>query len=355
MTSAVAVDLAALRRVRHRRIWIVVAAVATTIVLGWVGVVHGVTDISSARLLATLLPWGDRIAQPFDWMEWTALIDLRLPRIAVAVVAGAGLAWCGCAMQIITGNPMASPFTTGISHAAAFGAALSMLGSVAIAGSATAGTIVCAFVMACLCSVLVVAIAGVSRVGPTALVLTGVAISYLFAALAAGLQYAADEQQLSAIVRWTFGDLGRATWPQIAVIAVVVAGAGVYVTGNAGRYQRLAAGDDVARSLGVAVGRLRLETGLMITLVSATIVSVTGVIGFVGLVAPHIASMLVGADERFRIPVAGIIGAAVVLAADLVGRLVFSPVIVPVGIVVSLVGVPMFLWLIIREGKRSRT
>lgn len=329
-------------------------AVAVTSVLAWAGTVNGVTDIDSARLLATLLPGGERIAEPLSYSEWVALLQLRLPRIAVAVVAGIGLALCGAGMQIITGNPMASPFTTGISNAAAFGASLAILGGLTIAGSTTLGTIMCAFVAAVLCSILVIAIAAATRMGPATLILAGIALSYLFAALAAGMQYIADEQQLASIIHWTFGDLGRATWPQIAGATAVVSIAVAHVHLNTANYGRLAAGDEVARSLGVPVSRLRVETGLSVTVVAATIISITGVIGFVGLVAPHIAGMLVGGDERYRLPLAAVVGAAILLAADLVGRLALSPVIVPVGIVVSLVGVPVFLWLILREGKWSR-
>lgn len=352
--SPVGEDRRMLLRARRRRRLIMASALATVFVLAWAGIVNGVTDISSARLLATLLPGGERLASPLEWSEWVALIHLRLPRVVVAVVAGVGLALCGASMQIITGNPMASPFTTGISNAAAFGASLAILGGLTIAGSTTFGTIVCAFVGAVLCSLLVLGIAGVTRMGPTALILAGIALSYLFAALSAGMQYIASEQQLSSIIHWTFGDLGRADWSQIGVVAAVVALAAAHTRLNTANYTRLAAGDEAARAMGVPVSRLRVETGLSVTLVAATIISVTGVIGFVGLVAPHIAGMLVGADERYRLPLTAVVGAAVLLAADLVGRLALSPVIVPVGIVVSLVGVPVFLWLILREGKWAR-
>lgn len=331
-----------------------VASVVIMSALAWAGVVNGVTDVSSVRLLATLLPGGERLATPLTWNEWVAVTQLRLPRIAMAVVAGIGLAIAGAGMQIITANPMASPFTTGISNAAAFGASLAILAGSSIAGSRTLGTILAAFLGAVLCSLLVFAIASITRTGPTAIILSGIALSYLFSALAAGLQYVADEQQLSSIVHWTFGDLGRATWPQIGLAAVVVTLASLHARVNTGNYQRFAAGDDVARSLGVAVTRLRLETGLSITLVAATVISVTGVIGFIGLVAPHIASMLVGADERYRLPLTAITGASIILAADLAGRLILSPIIVPVGIVVSFIGVPVFVWLILREGRWSR-
>lgn len=347
-------DRRAVLGARRRRRLVMASALALTVALAWACVVNGVTDISSARLLATLLPGGERLAPPLEWSEWVALIELRLPRVVVAVVAGVGLALAGAGMQIITGNPMASPFTTGISNAAAFGASLAILGGLTIAGSATFGTIACAFVGAVGCSLLVLAIAGVTRMGPTALILAGIALSYLFAALAAGMQYIADEQQLASIIHWTFGDLGRATWSQIGVVGVVVGLAVVHARCNTANYSRLAAGDEAARALGVPVARLRVETGFSVTLVAATIISVTGVIGFVGLVAPHIAGMLVGSDERYRLPLTAVVGAAILLAADLVGRQALSPVIVPVGIVVSLVGVPVFLWLILREGKWSR-
>lgn len=341
------------RRARHR--WAILAAAAAIVVaLAWAGTVYGVTDVTTARLAATLLPGADRWGVPLDWFEWTALIGLRVPRIALAIVAGAGLAWCGAGMQIITGNPMASPFTTGISNAAAFGAALAILGAFTIAGSAVTATVVMAFVMAAACSAAVMGVAAIGRMGPTVLILSGIALSYLFAAATAVLQYISDEQDLASIVRWTFGDLGRAGWSQVALVAVVVAIAGVFMQANARPYMRMAAGDEAAWSLGVPVRRLRTQTMVLVTLVAATIISITGVIGFVGLVAPHIAAMLVGTDERYRLPLAGGIGAALILGADLVGRAIVSPVIVPVGIVVSFLGVPMFLWLIIREGAWSR-
>lgn len=347
-------DRRVILRTRRSRRLILAASVVLLLALAWAGVVNGVTDVSSLRLLATLVPGGDRVAPPLEWNEWVAVVQLRLPRVAMAVVAGVGLALAGATMQIITANPMASPFTTGISNAAAFGAALAIMGGITVAGSRTAGTISAAFLGAVLCSLLVFTIASVTRMGATAIILAGIALSYLFSALAAALQYVADEQQLSSIIHWTFGDLGRATWSQIGIAAAVVAAASLHAGLNSTNYQRFAAGDDVARSLGVRVTRLRLETGFAITLVAATVISVTGVIGFVGLVAPHIASMLVGADERYRLPLTATVGACVVLAADLVGRLVLSPVIVPVGIVVSLIGVPVFLWLILRESRWSR-
>lgn len=343
-----------LRRTQRRRSAVLAVAVVIMVALVWAGVVNGVTEISSTRLLATLLPGGERIAEPLDWKEWVAVVQLRLPRIAMAVVAGVGLALAGAVMQIITFNPMASPFTTGISNAAAFGASLAILGGLTVVGSRTMGTILAAFVGAVLCSVMVFAIAAVTRMGSTAIILAGIALSYLFSAMAAGLQYVADEQQLSAIIHWTFGDLGRATLGQIGISAAVVAVACMHLRFNVANYQRLAAGDDVARSLGVPVTRLRLETGLSITLVAASVISVIGVIGFVGLVAPHIASLLIGADERYRLPLTAVVGSSVILGADLVGRLALSPVIVPVGIVVSLIGVPVFLWLILREGRWNR-
>lgn len=345
---------AALRQQHLRRIATILVALVCTCALAWAGIVNGVTDISSARLAATLLPGGFFDARPLEWTEWVALVNLRLPRIGMAVVAGVGLALAGLGMQVITNNPMASPFTTGVSNAAAFGASLAMLGSLTLLGSSTLAVTALAFVTAALCSVVVVGLGALSRHGTLTLVLAGIALSYLFSALAAGLQYVADEQQLAAIVSWTFGDLGRGNLGQLGALAVFVVCAAGYMVCRIPQYQKLAAGEEVALALGVPVRRLRVETGFVVTAMAAAIISLTGVIGFVGLVAPHVAKLLVGADERYRLPLTATVGAGFLLAADLIGRLSFSPVIVPVGIVVSLVGVPLFLWLVVRQAGMSR-
>ena len=313
----------------------------------------GVARLTPARLLATLLPGLGGGAQPLGPTELTVLVQLRLPRIVMGCLAGAGLAASGLVMQAVTGNAMASPFTTGLSNAAATGASAVILFSWRFLGTVRMTTVFGAFVAALGCMLLVYGIAAAKGLGSTTIVLVGIALNYFFSALNAGLQYLANEEQLSAIVHWTFGSLSQATWGQIAFTGVVLAVCFPYLALHAWHYNLLDTGDESAAALGVDVKRLRGISGLLLTLISATIVSFTGVIGFVGLVAPHIARLLMGGDHRLLLPLSAMLGADLLVLADLVGRTVASPVVVPVGIVVSFLGVPVFLWLILRD-RRGR-
>ena len=165
------------------------------------------------------------------------------------------------------------------------------------------------------------------------------------------MQYVANEQQLSAIVHWTFGSLSEITWEQILVVCVILLLTFPFIVRFAWHYNLLSTGDESAVALGVNVMRLRLLSGIAVTLISSAIVSFTGVIGFVGLVAPHIARLLIGGDYRALIPLTALSGAILLIAADTVGRVAVSPVIIPVGIVVSFIGVPVFIYLIVKEQK----
>lgn len=338
---------AAVRRSQRQRWLVLVAALGLLGVAVWASSFSGVADVTPPRLLRRLgLPID---ATSMNAVEWTAFTQIRLPRIAMGILAGAALAWCGAAMQVITANRMASPFTTGISNAAAFGAATVILTGWRLGGSRDAAMIAGAFVWAVICSVLVFGIARTKSLGSAAIILTGIAMNYLFSALTAASQYIAGEQQLSSIVNWTFGNLGQSTWEQIGVLAVLLTVAGTALLANARRFNLLGMGDESAQAAGVDVRRLRGWTGLGVTLLASCVVSFTGVIGFVGLVAPHLASLIIGNDRRFQFPLTGLFGAILLVLADHVGRVAFSPVIVPVGIVVSLVGVPVFVWLILRH------
>ncbi|MFV8394725.1 FecCD family ABC transporter permease [Corynebacterium hindlerae] len=342
-----------LRRRALKSSGILVFFTLAMLAVSWISVTSGVAGFSSIELLATLLPPGWLPARTLDYGEWVIFSGIRLPRVIIAIIAGAGLALCGAVMQIITRNPMASPFTTGISNAAAFGAGIAIFFGLTIAGSQGAAITLCAFVAAAACSIVVVSISAGARRSATALILAGIALSYLFSALTSGLQYVANEQKLGPILYWAFGDLGRATWQHIGYLTAIVTIGLAYVLINGGKLARLALGDEAALALGTPVRRIRVESGIWVTVISASIISVTGVIGFVGLVAPHLASMIIGHDERVRMPLTALIGGLLLLLADLAGRTVVSPVIIPVGIMVSLVGVPMFLWLILRENRKE--
>ena len=337
---------------RRRRGLYLLGAVLALVCTALAACCMGVADLTPGRLLATWLPpLGDLLsAQPLDRTERNVLLMLRLPRVAMAVVAGAGLGVSGTVMQAITGNSMASPFTTGLSNAAALGAALVILfGGFPVYLQETA-TVLAAFAMALLCAALVYGISSLRGLGPETLVLTGIALNYLFNAVNSSMQYIANEQQLPAIVHWTFGSLTAASWGDIGVMAVFLALVYPLFASKAWAMNLMASnGDESASALGVNVRDTRLALGIGVALLTASVVSFTGIIGFVGLVAPHIARMLIGGDHRILLPFSALCGSILVLAADTVGRVAFSPTTLPVGIVVSYVGVPLFLYLILRE------
>ncbi len=328
------------------------AAVILLIIAAFSSCFVGVANVTVGRVFATLLPGGHFMgATALNQTELTVLMQLRLPRITMALVSGIGLGISGLVMQAITGNKMASPFTTGLSNAAAFGASLAIIFGFMPFGSNQVGTVVMAFVFAFICAAMVYGIASAKGMGKTTIILIGIALNYFFSALNASMQYVANEQQLSAIVHWTFGSLSEITWEQIIVVSVILLLIFPFIVRFAWHYNLLSTGDESAVALGVNVMRLRLFSGIAVTLISSAIVSFTGVIGFVGLVAPHIARLLIGGDYRALIPLTALSGAILLIAADTVGRVVVSPVIIPVGIVVSFIGVPVFIYLIVKEQK----
>ncbi len=328
------------------------AAVILLVIAAFSSCFVGVANVTVGRVLATLLPGGHFMgAAALNQTELTVLMQLRLPRITMALVSGVGLGISGLVMQAITGNKMASPFTTGLSNAAAFGASLAIIFGFMPFGSNQVGTVLMAFVFSFICAAMVYGIASAKGMGKTTIILIGIALNYFFSALNASMQYVSNEQQLSAIVHWTFGSLSEITWEQIIVVSVILLLTFPFIIRFAWHYNLLSTGDESAVALGVNVMRLRLLSGIAVTLISSAIVSFTGVIGFVGLVAPHIARLLIGGDYRALIPLTALSGAILLIAADTVGRVVVSPVIIPVGIVVSFIGVPVFIYLIVKEQK----
>ncbi len=288
--------------------------------------------------------------------------NIRLPHALAAMLAGAGLASAGAAMQSILRNPLGSPFTLGISQAGAFGAAFAVMfmGTGALQGSQVGVvsivdpylTTICAFTAGMVTSLIIIAIARIRGAGPEVMVLSGVALGSLFSAGTMFLQYFADDVQLAAMVFWTFGDVGRAGWSEVTFMAVVVAAAMLFFILNRWNYNAIDAGDETAMGLGVRVGAVRMAGMLMGSLVTAVIVSFLGIIGFVGLVCPHIVRRIIGDDHRFLLPAAALTGACLLLAADTAARLMLAPRVLPVSVLTAFFGAPTFLYLLIRGRNR---
>lgn len=273
--------------------------------------------------------------------------DIRLPMALMAAVVGASLAVAGAEMQTILNNPLASPFTLGISAAAGFGAALALVLGVSLVPVAgifmIAGN---AFVCAMLASLLIYACSLMRGVSAETMVLLGIALVFLFNALLALLQYVASEQALQQVVFWTLGSLSRADWPKVGLTALVLGAVVPFFARAAWQLTALRLGDERARSLGIDVRRLRLTVLLGVSLLAATPVAFVGTIGFVGLVGPHVARMLVGEDQRYFLPTSAVAGALLLSLTSIVSKSVIPGVLVPIGIITSLIGVPFFMSMI---------
>ena len=310
----------------------------------------GAVSFSFAETLRALVGEGTAMARTIIW-------NIRAPRVLTAVVVGAGLAVAGAALQSLLRNPLASPYTLGISHAAAFGAAF----SVVVLGAGSSGgadggivfnnpyiTVISAFSWSMLTVFIIVALGKYRNSSPVTLILTGIALGSLFTAGYTVMQYFADSSELSSIVFWTFGDVGRTSWLQLGIVSALVAPVALYFVYRGWQFRAMSSGDETAKSLGVKPERLRLIGTLLSGLITALMVSFVGIIGFVGLVVPHIVRRFIGGEERYLIPASCLVGSLLLLGSDTAARTVVAPIVLPVGILTSFLGVPLFIYLVIR-------
>lgn len=283
-----------------------------------------------------------------DAIVWS----LRLPIACMALVVGAALGLSGAVMQTILNNPLASSYTLGISAGAGFGAAAAILfGGLMHLPEAWAVPIA-AFAFAGVACALVAGVGGMRGASPEHLVLAGIACLFLFQALLSLLQFLASPEALQQIVFWLFGSLLRATAGKTVIVTVVLAAVLPLLMSDAWRFTALQLGDDRARGLGVNVRRLRLRAFISVSLLTGAAVAFVGTIGFIGLVAPHVARMLVGEDQRFLLPASAVGGALLLSVASVASKLIIPGTVFPIGIVTALIGVPFFGWLVLATGRR---
>jgi iron complex transport system permease protein len=339
----------------RRKVVFILGCLTVLILLALVSIAVGSVTIAVPEVVDALITRTGDSASLIIW-------NIRLPRVISAIVAGAGLGVAGAVMQSILRNPLSSPYTMGISHAAAFGAACAIvlfgagMFSSNVADAVTVSNpytvTICAFAASLIATA---ALLGLSKYGgfiPEVMILVGVALAALFTAGTTFLQFFSNELQLAAIVFWTFGDVGRATWNDLAILCLITAPAIGYFMLNRWNYNALDAGDETAKSLGVNVDRVRLVGMFLSSLITAIVVSFMGIIGFIGLVCPHITRRIIGDDERFVIPASVLVGGITLLFADTVARIILSPVVLPVGIITAFFGAPLFLYLLVRRRGR---
>lgn len=344
--------------VRHtgRKWLILLALLILTIILAVIAVNAGASDINPLQVFKALFGLSSGVSDIVIW-------NIRLPRVTAAIIAGAGLSVAGCVMQTGLRNPLASPSTLGISNAAAFGANLAIVffgaGNIK-SNSADAVTVnnpysvtICAFAFSMIAMLLILFLARLRKFTPDAMVLAGVAFGSLFSAGSTLIQYFAQDVQVAAMVYWTFGDLGRISWNEVAILFVLVTAALIYFMFRRWDYNALDSGEDSAKSLGVNVDRVRLGGMFAASLITAVAVSFMGIIGFIGLIGPQIMRRVIGSDHRFLIPASALTGAALLLFSDTLARMLLSPVTLPVGAITSFFGAPLFLYLLARGYRRK--
>lgn len=297
-----------------------------------------------AKLLPGVFQAPSELAEGSIWF-------IRLPRLLMGLAAGFSLAIAGAAMQPALRNPLASPFTLGISAGAGFGAALAIvLGRGFFEG--TYFVVANAFVFALFTSLVVMMLAKYKGITPETMILAGIALNYLFGAATTLIQYfAVDSWAVREVVFWLVGSLAKATWGNLAIIMPILLLCIPFLFLKAWDLNVMSAGDDTAKSLGINVGRVRMMIIVAASLLTATVICFTGTIGFIGLVAPHITRMIIGGDNRFAIPAAGLMGALLLTGADMVAVNIIAPTVIPIGVMTSFMGVPLFIYLIVKRRK----
>ena len=286
-----------------------------------------------------------------DTMLRAIVLTLRLPIALMAIAVGAALGVSGAVMQTILHNPLASSYTLGISAGAGFGAALVITIGAALPLPEAWAIPIAAFAFAGLACALVASVGRMRGATPELLVLAGIACLFLFQSLLSLLQFIASPEALPQIVFWLFGSLLRASLPKVAFVAAMLAALTPVLMADAWRLTALRLGDERARALGVRVERLRLRAFVVVSLLTGAAVAFVGTIGFVGLVAPHIARMLVGEDQRLLLPASAVFGAVLLSVASVASKLILPGTVFPIGIITTLIGVPFFAWLVLSTGR----
>ena len=333
-----------LEKRNRRNTAIIIAMLVAVILVGIACLFVGSSNMSFSDAMDALLGGGSDAQSRIIW-------KIRVPRVLAAIIAGAGLAVAGLIMQTTLGNAMASPSTLGVSNAAVFGANLSII---AFAGGFLStgnnlqsfdvganpyATSVLAFVFSTLSVLLILGLCTVRSFSPNVVVLSGMAIGSVWTAATTILQFYATDVGLSAAVIWSFGDLGRATYRTDAIMAVVVLIGFCFFLLMAWKYNALLSGEATAKTMGVNVEGLRFASLLIGSVITAVCVSFLGIIGFVGIICPHVTKKLLGQDHRVAIPVSCLMGSLLLLLADTGSAL-------PVGAITSLLGAPFFIAII---------
>ena len=356
----------------RKKVLLILSLIALSIIALFLGICLGSVDIPLIDVFRSffhpILP--QFVAEPSQTYYYDFIFMGRMPRVVMVALTGFSLGVAGMIMQGLLRNPLVSPFTLGLSTAASFGAALAimfgpilfgsiMVTSISIGNNITFHgddlvTILFAFVMSLVSIGIVLLLSRGKDVSRSTVILSGVVISYLFQAGIMATKYFSDEEQLREITLWIMGTFTGSTWGAVIILIPIVVACSLYLARTSLDINALSAGDDVASNLGVDVQKLRRNGLIVCTLVTASCLSFTGVIGFIGLMAPHLCRMMIGNDSRYLLPASGLMGIAILAISDLFCRMIIRPGELPVGIVLYIVGGMFFIWMIGNKKWRQR-
>ena len=344
---------------QRKNLLILLAMGMAVVILSVVCLFVGSSNMTVGDVIRAVFGQGTKAQNRIIW-------NIRMPRVLAAIVAGAGLAVAGLIMQTMLNNPMASPSTLGVSNAAVFGANMSII---AFAGGFLStgnnllnfdvganpfATSMVAFVFSTLSILLILGLCTLRAFSPNVVVLAGMAVGALWTAATTFLQFFATDVGLSAAVVWSFGDLGRATYTTVGIMFAVVFASTVFFMVMAWKYNALLSGEATAKTMGIRVEKLRFVSLLLASVITAVCVSFLGVIGFVGIICPHIVKKLLGQDHRVSIPATVLSGSLLLLIADTLSRSLGSGSALPVGAITSLLGAPFFIAIIFTGRGKNR-
>ncbi len=337
------------QNVLTRRLWLIVMLGLGLVLCVLIDLSCGPSGMRLGRLVQGIFD-----PSVLDITERVIIWNVRLPYSLMAVLVGMALSLAGAEMQTILDNPLASPFTLGVSSSAALGASLAIsYPLVGIGLSPNVQVTVGAFIAAALSVMMLQILSRLRGAGVESLILFGIALVFSCNAVVSLLQLLATEDTLQQLVFWSLGSVARANWEKLGLLAFALAVLTPFSLRAAPQMTLLRMGEDRARSFGVDVRRLRFFSLLRISLMTATAVAFVGTIGFVGLVGPHIARMLIGEHQRFLFPASALVGAMLMSLSSIASKMLLPGMIIPVGIVTALVGVPVFVALIFKRGQTA--
>ena len=276
--------------------------------------------------------------------------ELRFPRVLMAIIAGVALATAGALMQGCLGNPLVSPLTLGVSSGAALGAATAIIVGYSVVNIPELMVVGNAFLFSIIGVGIIINLGDMNSISAETYILVGIAITFISGAIVSTLQYFASDEQLSQLAHWSFGSLSRPDLVNVLYISYVVLG--LLPTALKWSWDLNAltlGGDEFAISTGVNPRQIRRNILILTAFMTSIVIAFTGLIGFVGLAAPHMARLIVGNDFRKLIPCSAVFGSFLMILADTLGRTLFAPIVIPVGVMLSVIGGPFFMYLLLRK------